>query len=310
MTKIKCNKKIAFLVLANDNIEILNLFLKQLLEYGESYIFLHIDAKVQIEKINIIKDKRIVIVERIYCSWGDYSLVQCVLNLYHKANSYDIDFDYYSIHSDADLAIGNVETFVNYLSINGKHAYLRCSKLPYKGWGISGGFERLDLYFPKIFRQKMKKYNVLRILKVLYIKIYGYSFIWKFKSRKHDYYGGSFWHTVDKYCVKKILEYINNHPEYCNLFNNSLISDEIFFNTVIILAIGTDNVEINNNLRYIDWTENNSKYGGSPKMLTVSDYDKIIKSNKFFARKFNLNLDKKIIDKILKYKKVEVQNGK
>jgi hypothetical protein len=49
---------------------------------------------------------------------------------------------------------------------------------------------------------------------------------------------------------------------------------------------------INNNLRYIDWSENQS----SPKTITVKDKEKLMESNAFFARKFDMNIDADILD--------------
>jgi hypothetical protein len=49
---------------------------------------------------------------------------------------------------------------------------------------------------------------------------------------------------------------------------------------------------INNNLRFIDW----SLGGASPKILTVKDVDHFSKSGKFFARKFDENIDSKVLD--------------
>ncbi|MEI6087851.1 MAG: glycosyl transferase, partial [Bacteroidota bacterium] len=49
---------------------------------------------------------------------------------------------------------------------------------------------------------------------------------------------------------------------------------------------------INDNLKYIDW----SLGGASPKILTIDDIDKISKSGKFFARKFDANFDSEVLD--------------
>jgi hypothetical protein len=49
---------------------------------------------------------------------------------------------------------------------------------------------------------------------------------------------------------------------------------------------------INNNLRYIDW----SLGGASPKILKIEDTEKIGQSGKFFARKFDTDIDSEILD--------------
>ena len=47
--------------------------------------------------------------------------------------------------------------------------------------------------------------------------------------------------------------------------------------------------------RLIDWNR------GNPYVFTSSDFDEIISSDAMFARKFDLNTDKDIVDKIFNY---------
>jgi len=62
---------------------------------------------------------------------------------------------------------------------------------------------------------------------------------------------------------------------------------------------------INNNFRYIDWSDKKP----SPKTFTSSDFNKIISGDKMFARKFDYELDKNIVDKIKKYIRGDLGNG-
>lgn len=52
-------------------------------------------------------------------------------------------------------------------------------------------------------------------------------------------------------------------------------------------------------VRYVDF----SSQQPSPKTLRMEDYDKIIGSNCVFARKFNMDVDREIVDKITKLDK-------
>jgi hypothetical protein len=70
-------------------------------------------------------------------------------------------------------------------------------------------------------------------------------------------------------------------------------SDEKFFQTLIHKI---DGVKIeSNNLRYIDWGNERT---GHPRILCMSDYDKIMYSNALFARKFDESTDNEVIEKI------------
>lgn len=48
---------------------------------------------------------------------------------------------------------------------------------------------------------------------------------------------------------------------------------------------------INNNLRYVDWSEGKV----NPKTLPMEDAEKLKNSEKLFARKFNTEVDNKIL---------------
>lgn len=61
--------------------------------------------------------------------------------------------------------------------------------------------------------------------------------------------------------------------------------DYIYFQTILFNSPYLKNI-INDNLRYIDWTY---RRGSRPSYLDMSDYNKLITSNKIFARKFNEN---------------------
>jgi len=49
------------------------------------------------------------------------------------------------------------------------------------------------------------------------------------------------------------------------------------------------------NLTYVDWK---TKHDGHPKIMKIEDYEKIMNSDKLFARKFDKNIDENIIEKI------------
>lgn len=114
-----------------------------------------------------------------------------------------------------------------------------------------------------------------------------------------NFYGGSQWFTVSGAVLESALEFIRNNKSYASIYKYSLAPDEIFFNTLFVhiaQVIGVG-VNIDDNLRYIDWTVSNSTDIGSPKVLTVNDFDSIVASRKYIARKFDANFDDSIIAK-------------
>ncbi len=107
-------------------------------------------------------------------------------------------------------------------------------------------------------------------------------------------YIGSQWFTIEYECMKYILKFIRlNDGRYIKDFKYTACSDEHFFQTIVMNSKYKDSV-VNNNLRYIDWSEGNN----SPKTLSIQDINQILKSDKLIARKFDTDIDKEILLKM------------
>lgn len=98
--------------------------------------------------------------------------------------------------------------------------------------------------------------------------------------------------------IKWTLEFLSSKEwkKVLSCFEYTTCSDEMFFQT-IMLSNEKLKKEINNELL---WYIEREKNANSPNTLTIKDLDKIKKSDKLFARKFNINEDGKIIEELNK----------
>jgi hypothetical protein len=169
-------------------------------------------------------------------------------------------------------------------------------KLPSANWK-NGGLDRFEYSYFK------NPFFILR--EILLNKISGSS---KHKIRKFiklprinhqlpyklEPYGGSAYFCLTKKHVDYILKYLKDKPKLITFFKHAFAPDEIFFQTIILNSALKDTV-INDNLRYIDW----SKKVMLPALtLTIDDADNLLNSPKLFARKFDIELDEKVLDLI------------
>ena len=96
--------------------------------------------------------------------------------------------------------------------------------------------------------------------------------------------------------IEWILEFLETKKwkKYLSSFEHTSCSDEMFFQ---IMMLNNEKIkkEINNELL---WYIEREKGANSPNTLTIKDLDKIKKSDKLFARKFNINIDKTILEKL------------
>ncbi len=116
-------------------------------------------------------------------------------------------------------------------------------------------------------------------------------------------YGGSAYFCLAKRHVSYILRYIENKPDLIGFFRRTFAPDEMFFQTILMNSSLKDSI-VNDNLRYIDWCKQGVPL---PAVLTVADVENLLCSTKLFARKFDLDVDSKILDYI--DKKIQCVSG-
>jgi|WetSurMetagenome_2_1015567.scaffolds.fasta_scaffold07195_4 hypothetical protein len=228
-------------------------------------------------------------------AWGTFQLVAAMLDSMQKFDSFE--YDYLINLSGQCYPLKSVDSIKSFLHKK-SFAYLEQFKLPIgapKGWGKRGGLDRLEysyyknsllILYEKVFNKisKSSKYDARGLIKIHRIN--------KQIPYKLEPYGGSMWFCLTKKHVDFILEYIKEKADLLKFFKHSLIPDELFFHTILMNSHLRDTV-INDNLRYIDWSK---KGVALPATLTVEDKDNLLASSKMFARKFDIELDEKILD--------------
>jgi hypothetical protein len=86
---------------------------------------------------------------------------------------------------------------------------------------------------------------------------------------------------------------LNNQEKFVKYFQFSHISDEFFFQTMLINSPLKDTI-VNNSLRYIRWSS--GSYVPNPIVLDKTYFDDMTTSDKLFARKFDLTKDAQVLD--------------
>lgn len=300
--KLKRSKiKIAFLMMVHNNPEQLNCFINQVLQYSESYVYIHVDKKGTHIIPSILKHNRVhILEEHIDGKWGDYTQIQMVNYLIRYAIN-DNKFDYYSLHSGSDLLIKPINELVEFLGKEEKYGYYNCSELPSK-WQYGGGLGRIALKWPKMFRVACKKNSIVRYARSIYGKMYGAGVIkGRHLPEKYSYYGGDAWFTISHDCAQDYIDFIDSNEDFNELFYNALCSDEIYYVSIFQMCKKDRAVWNHNALRYIDWENRGQKLGvGSPNTCDMSFLQEIEQSDAFFARKFDRNHDSDIIDYFMK----------
>lgn len=291
-------KKQAVLIIVHKN----NYVLEKNLELIDSPfidIFVHVDKKCKNFKSNYYKSKvkfsKIYFVHpRIDVRWSDYSQILVELNLIDFARKKG-EYTYYHLISGQDLLIQPIEKMVEICNHSNKlfleyrkvKANTRWSKLLYQRVSVNH-------VFTKYVRSKIKAIQLFaRGLNKGWAEIQ-VLFNRDLVNKKHiSLYYGSNWFSLPQDAIDFILQ----KRELINYwFSEGWLVDELFIPSIIAQNQELVNRLTDDNKRKISWID--SGRSGHPYVWRLQDYNQIMDSNKFFARKFDEIVDKKIIDKI------------
>lgn len=280
--------KVAFLMLCHKNPKQINLLLKAL-KHPQIDVFIHVDSKNENIREDIEKSDGVYLLPKKDCvdvQWAQFSEVKATLNLLNVAISKGGDSHYFLI-SGQDFPLKSIGKIVRFLNERKDENFIDCAL-------IKRFEKRNDIYFPRmvIGRRIWQK-----ILKGILVYSTGgwnqtFSIIKRLKPANVQYYFGSQWWCLNDAMVKWIYNFLENYPEYIKLFKHSLCPDECFFQTLVMNSPFANTTKPY--LHYIKWEKGKS----SLKTLTTIDYEELKKAEKLIARKFDINVDAEIIERL------------
>jgi hypothetical protein len=272
--------RIAHLILVHKSPIQLDRLLKRILSTNAD-IYIHLDAKVDIEQFKLVSNYPNVffIKNRISINWGNYTLVKAILNGFEEIVNGNIEYSHINLLSGQDYPIRKVEEFENYLFQNQGKSFINYLSI-YNEW--QNAKERLTKY-------NLGDWNIpgKYIIQGFVNSIFPQRKI----PNKLEPYGCSGWFVITPACVKYVLDYLKSNPAVESFFKYTWAGDELIFQTILLNSHLKDSI-VNDNLRYIVF-ENESTH---PQIFKINDADKLIESGMFFARKFCIEEDSEIFD--------------
>ena len=277
--------KICFLILAHKNQSQLMRLINHLKKDFDIYI--HIDKN---SKLNLKSFDNVQVYKKNYVHYAEITQITTALFLIKEAvkNNYNR----YCFISGQDLPLKNNNYIQNFFDSNFDKEYINYYQInsvkDNKIFNIPA-YNMVQCYnFEGLYRKLLSTHirNFLSNLNITKNKV------------KYDIYHGSSWWNLTNNAIEYILNYLIKDKYFINQFKNVWGSDEFFFQSILLNSELKSNC-INDNLRYIDWSESECS---SPKTFGISDYDMIKNNdnNNLFARKFDENIDNDIIDKLYK----------
>lgn len=283
--------KKAYIILAHKNEEMVKRLIDRL-DDNNSVFFLHIDLNSDITEFRKLfrDDRRVRFLQRENTGWGSFGLVQATLNAMWTVQGGD--YEKVILLSGQDYPIKSNDEIDQFFQSSKYNIFMDHFPLPNRRkWGPGGGMYRVNKYF-----------FGLSFIKKMMAKAANFTgMIFPFAKRRElpgmKPFSGSQWWAMDMRAVNYILEYVDSHPEYIRYHQHTFAADELFFQMILLNcpdASLRENIA-NDNLRYMKWKSESIAH---PEILGVSDVDHISGSGALFARKFDPEVDNKVIDVI------------
>ena len=278
--------KHAYLIMAHNNFAQLQTLIT-LLDAPQNDIYLHVDKKAKMFRPDKIKvtHSELILIDRIRVNWGGHSQIKCEMNLL-KASAQK-QYDYYHLLSGVDLPLKSqkeIRSFFesaypkNFIKFDDRAIQsgsflhrVRTYHLFQDYFGLNTGvlpgflrrLENLSLRFQEIIGVQRKQYIIP--------------------------YKGTNWFSITHELVKYVLARENIIKKQ---FYHTVCADEVFLHSIVMDSPYRETV-VSNSLRAIDWTR------GAPYVYKSEDVDELLNSENLFGRKFDENIDRSAIEKIV-----------
>jgi len=268
--------------------------------------------------------------------WGEFSLTQAILHSMEWISS-KLKFDWLFFISGQDYPIQpirEIEKFLNNTNYDGfiravplekaipcgpvecplnsssqepcvdciERYYYQYCKLPAFPY-----YSSLPVIFTNSLRKARKRFN--RTQSLFRIRPlpdpagrrtkFGVKPFWSPFNSSFECYKGSLWFTVNFRSVSYLRDFVQKNQRIVDYYRRTIHPDESFFATVLLN--NRDLNLLNDDKRFISWKSDRSP---NPDVLGVKDFDRIVASKKHFARKFDINQDAEILDKLDHYIKI------
>ena len=285
-------KKHAYLIMAHTQPELLKKLLK-MLDNERNDIYLHIDSKAKDYPLDeiaaILQKSKCIFTERTDVKWGSYSQIHCEMLLLKEAVK--TEHAYYHLLSGMDLPIKSQEQIFAFFE-----KYNGLEFVDEDGAAISEAALSRVKYTHKFYGKAGSVKDILGALSVKGQKLLGVD-----KTQKYGniiFQKGRNWFSITHGLAKLVVEKEDWIQE---VFGQSVCGDELFLQTVARNSEYAEKICNPNTMpevpdtRYIDWKRGSNN---NPYVFREDDFEELKNALGLFARKFDLNVDKKIVEKL------------
>jgi len=256
------------------------------LNFDTTSFYLHIDKRSPSVVYDVVREQlgnlpNVHLLSRHSCHWGGFGHVQATLKGIRTIFDTQTAPDFVVLLTGQDYPIKSNDQIQAFFQQNKGKSFIEYFPLPDKSWR-NGGIDRIERwhihYRSRHFVFPRKRSSIVRR---------------HFPAGFQPYGGSGYW-CLSRECAVLIHDFVQLHPGFVNFFRYVNIPDEIMFQTILLNSRYKDRI-VNDNLRFIEWSGPNTR---SPAVLCKEDFEKLTHSPKLYARKFDVNIDADVLDRL------------
>lgn len=292
--------KMAYLLLAHKSPEQLNLFIEQLIQYGDCDVYIHVDKK-NTELLSKIKKYSNVYTCSVYdVRWGSFEIVKAAIELMKMVEKSGKYYTHMYLGSGQDFLVK--KGMYEFIEQHPSNVFLHIVK-EVKNNDRESARYRVSWPHRLMIRNDLHPYRFIRIVIQILCK-FGIV-ISKNKNKLVNqvrFFEGRTWFVAPIEVLRYIVDYLDENQDYVKFWENSLASDLMFFQTIIMNSKYANVVQ--DELMYVNFGKTFSKMN-HPVTITLDDVEKIGQGNWYFARKFEEDKSRSAIQYYLELTKCE-----
>ncbi|MGE0668768.1 MAG: beta-1,6-N-acetylglucosaminyltransferase [Sphingomonadales bacterium] len=278
------------------------------LRHDGARFFIHVDRKVDEAPFRQAAQAPDVsfAANRITANWGGFSLVRATLSGLREilAEAAGGEPDRICLLSGQDYPLISAEGIADYFARHSDIEFISYAALPAPFWD-SKAMRRINRYYfydwlplvwPANRSRRITQRMTLRLR--LFTKLAQILLPKPSLPAGYAPYGGSAWWCLTGRTARLALELSDANPRLQRFFSHTQHAEEMYFQTLLLNAdVDVSRFrgewrrrELGSYLWFEEWKKS------SPRTLVANDLETLMASDKMFARKFDLDVDSRILD--------------
>lgn len=249
--------------------------------------YIHIDKKCN-EKVPSFSGSNVHVISKYRVQWGSEKHFWAMMALI-KLSCQNGPYAYYHTITASDYPIKTLQEFKSFFSASNDRIYLDFHRLPWERWTAEGGLERVKYYWigNQWFDSRAKNLSLMKKL----LKIQRKAHFSRDLSAFSQWYGGLSYFSIPHDVAMAVAALSWREIKRTTRFTHAV--EEIYLQTVLVNRFPMERL-VNNPLRYTVWGD----FSCGPNVLTDADYENMVSSDAFFARKMEEPVSSRLMEKV------------